>query len=181
MNNTKSAPAGNALRGNPGGKSGCPDIVVGNRGTCSRRSRSAVGVLLALLAGLLSASAPPYTIDWWTVDGGGGMDATGGPFVLSGTAGQPDAGILGGGILDGGFWGLIGPVPQGLSISRIGSNVFISWPSPSTGFNLQVCTDLGLNNWSYYSGPPNIQDNGTIKSLTLPATTTPRFFRLRNP
>jgi hypothetical protein len=47
-----------------------------------------------LLAGFFSASVQPYTIDWYTVDGGGGMNATGGSFTLSGTIGQPDAGIL---------------------------------------------------------------------------------------
>ncbi|MCX6911596.1 MAG: hypothetical protein NT167_00780 [Verrucomicrobia bacterium] len=46
---------------------------------------------MPLLAGSLTAFAPPYTIDWWTVDGGGG-DGTGGTFVVSGTVGQPDAG-----------------------------------------------------------------------------------------
>ena len=124
-------------------------------------------IWLSLLAGSLTALAPPYTIDWWTVDGGGG-DGTGGTFTLSGTAGQPDAGIMDGGVLVGGFWALIAPVPVELTITRIGANVFISWPSPSTGFNLQVCTDLVAGNWTYYAGPPNIQDNGVIKSLTVP-------------
>ena len=52
---------------------------------------------LPLLAGSLTAFAPPYTIDWWTVDGGGG-DGTGGTFIVSGTVGQPDAGILDDGV-----------------------------------------------------------------------------------
>lgn len=135
---------------------------------------------LPLIAGTLTALAPPYTIDWWTVDGGGG-DGSGGPFTVSGTAGQPDAGVMDGGVLDGGFWALIAPVPMDLSITRIGANVFISWPSPSTGFNLQVCTDLVAGNWTYYVGPPNVQDNGTIKSLTLPPTAVPHYYRLKNP
>lgn len=135
---------------------------------------------LPLLAGALAAQAQPFTIDWWTVDGGGG-DGSGGTFTLSGTAGQPDAGILGGGMLDGGFWALIAPVPQELTITRLGANVFISWPSPSTGFNLQVCTDLVAGSWTYYVGPPNIQDNGIIKSLTVPASATPHYYRLISP
>jgi hypothetical protein len=180
MNNRKSSQVRDALRRVPGRPAGRPCPAVGKRGPCGRVSLPAVGVLLALLAGLLSASAPPYTIDWWTVDGGGG-DGSGGTFTVSGTAGQPDAGILDGGVLDGGFWALIGPVPQELTITRIGANVFISWPSPSTGFNLQVCTDLVAGNWTYYAGPPNIQDNGVIKSLTLPPTATPHYYRLRNP
>lgn len=158
----------------------CPDPANRKHRICVCMSPRSLACALALMTGILSASAPPYTIDWWTVDGGGG-DGSGGTFTLSGTAGQPDAGILGGGTLDGGFWGLIGPVPTELTITLIGANVFISWPSPSTGFNLQVCTDLVAGNWSYYAGPPNIQDNGIIKSLTVPASATPHYYRLRNP
>jgi hypothetical protein len=74
---------------------------------------------LALLFVLLAASLPRaqrggptalaldgYDLSWWTVDGGGGA-AEGGPYSLTGTLGQPDAGVLSGGtyILGGGFWG----------------------------------------------------------------------------
>ena len=180
MNNGESVQSRDALRRVPDQPAGSPRAGVWRRWSCGSGSLKAMGVLLALLAGLLPALAPPYTIDWWTVDGGGG-DGSGGAFDLSGTAGQPDAGILGGGTLDGGFWGLIGPVPVGLTITRIGASVFISWPSPSTGFNLQVCTDVVLGNWTYYAGPPNIVDNGITKSLTLTPSATPHFYRLRNP
>jgi hypothetical protein len=46
-----------------------------------------------------------YAIDWWTVDGGGGV-SDGGEYTLQGTIGQPDAGSINGGdyTLDGGFW-----------------------------------------------------------------------------
>lgn len=41
-----------------------------------------------------------------TIDGGGVMNSSGGSFELSGTIGQPDAGVLVGGTfeLSGGFW-----------------------------------------------------------------------------
>jgi len=43
-------------------------------------------------------------IGQWTVDAGGGS-ASGGSFMVMGTAGQPDAGVLGGDYdLNGGFW-----------------------------------------------------------------------------
>ncbi len=47
-----------------------------------------------------------YEITWYTVDGGGAMNLTGGTYTLSGTAGQPDAGMQSGGsyALSGGFW-----------------------------------------------------------------------------
>lgn len=55
---------------------------------------------------LATAGEPAYRIDRSTIDGGGGMRATGGDFELSGTIGQPDAGAMNGGAfeLTGGFW-----------------------------------------------------------------------------
>jgi hypothetical protein len=48
-----------------------------------------------------------YSIEWYTIDGGGAMFSTGGSYSLGGSIGQPDAGSLGGGsyTLNGGFWG----------------------------------------------------------------------------
>jgi hypothetical protein len=50
--------------------------------------------------------AQQYSLDWWTVDGGGGT-STNSVYALTGTIGQPDAGVLSGGSfgLEGGFWG----------------------------------------------------------------------------
>ena len=54
------------------------------------RSRLPALAIVALsFAG--TADAQPYDVSWWTVDGGGGS-SSGGPYVLTGTAGQPDAG-----------------------------------------------------------------------------------------
>lgn len=66
-----------------------------------------VGTVLITLTLTASAQAQPYTIPWWTIDGGGG-NSTGGGYTLSGTIGQPDAGVMTGGgyILTGGFWGM---------------------------------------------------------------------------
>ena len=61
---------------------------------------------LATAAVCLPALADgPYTITWWTADGGGGTSAGGG-WTLSGTIGQPDAGsmIAPGWSVSGGFW-----------------------------------------------------------------------------
>ena len=66
-------------------------------------------LLIVLLSTSLVALAdgPGYTLDWWTVDGGGTTTGAGGGYSLGATAGQPDAGALSGGgyTLDGGFWG----------------------------------------------------------------------------
>jgi hypothetical protein len=70
-------------------------------------------VLLALGTALVwrapAARAEPaaaYSISWYTVDGGGGTSAGASGYSLTGTAGQPDAGILRASpyTLGGGFW-----------------------------------------------------------------------------
>jgi hypothetical protein len=47
-----------------------------------------------------------YEISWYTIDGGGAQDLSGGTYTLSGTVGQFDAGSQSGGsyALAGGYW-----------------------------------------------------------------------------
>src|SRR3977135_3203739 len=115
-------------------------------------------VLLLLV--VLSLAAPAlraqnYSIDWFTIDGGGGT-STGGVYSVSGTIGQPDAGTMSGGnyTIERGFWGIIAavqpPVAPLLSIARSGANVIVSWPSPSTGFSLQQNTNVNTMNWTSF-------------------------------
>ena len=62
--------------------------------------------LAVVLGGTLLAAADDFDVAWWTVDGGY-MPSAGGAFELSGTIGQPDAGVVmtGGDFsLVGGFW-----------------------------------------------------------------------------
>ena len=68
---------------------------------------------LALLAGALRMSAQTYTVDWFTIDGGGGF-CSGGEYTLEdGTIGQSDAGEMTGGgyTLLGGYWNTTGNEP----------------------------------------------------------------------
>jgi hypothetical protein len=62
-------------------------------------------ITLGSAVGVRAGSDGPYTLRWYTIDGGGGTSAGGG-YRLEGTAGQPDAGeMMGGGYrLLGGFW-----------------------------------------------------------------------------
>ena len=67
-------------------------------------------VILSLIAFLLLAvqavrAAGTYTLDWWTVDSGGGT-SQGGTYSLSGTVGQAEPGSLNGAnySLVEGFW-----------------------------------------------------------------------------
>ena len=67
---------------------------------------------LLLLAGAALANGPvtapaAYTLDWWTVDGGGGTGSdAGGQYELNDTICQPDASVWGNDdyTLVGGFW-----------------------------------------------------------------------------
>jgi len=51
------------------------------------------------------AHAQPYSIDWYTIDGGGGTSSSS-TYTISGTIGQHDAGLLIGPTytVQGGFW-----------------------------------------------------------------------------
>ena len=143
-------------------------------------------LFLSLLLPLVSSAQ--YSMDWSTIDGGGGT-STGGVYAISGTIGQPDASstpMTGGNFsLTGGFWSLLSviqtPGAPLLSILFTSTNTaMVSWPSSSTGFNLQQNTNgLGTLNWSnILSG---IQDNGTVKYLIVNPPTGSRFYRLFKP
>ncbi|USO00078.1 MAG: hypothetical protein H6810_05290 [Phycisphaeraceae bacterium] len=72
--------------------------------------------LMTITAALVTSSAlagPDYSINWYTIDGGGGTSAGGG-YTLSGTIGQHDASnaMTGGAYtLTGGFWAGVGAGP----------------------------------------------------------------------
>ncbi|MBE0543590.1 MAG: hypothetical protein IH623_19770 [Verrucomicrobia bacterium] len=142
-------------------------------------------LLISTLCFLLSAFAQ-FAIDWHTIDGGGGT-STGGVYSVTGTIGQPDAGAMSGGnyTLQGGFWGVTAAVqtPDAplLSILHTTTNtVAVSWPSPSTGWTLQVNTNSASSvNWSNVTS--GIQDSGTTKTLIVNPPAGSRFYRLFQP
>jgi hypothetical protein len=133
----------------------------------------------------LGAFAQSYSIDWFTIDGGGGT-STGGIYSVSGTIGQPDASTMNGGnyTLNGGFWGIIAAVQTPgaplLTITR--SNIFsiVSWPDTATGFRLENNSNLSITN-GWATAPQTRSTNGGQISVTVPATTGNNFYRLRNP
>ena len=71
--------------------------------TRNRMNTGAVAIVLMVVAP--KALAQDLEIRWYTIDGGGGV-STGNGLTVSGTVGQPDAGVLSGGdlTLSGGFW-----------------------------------------------------------------------------
>jgi hypothetical protein len=150
----------------------------------SPKMRPALAVLVwALTAAAVHAQS--YSIDWYKVAGGGGT-STGGVYTVSGTIGQHDAGgpMTGGNYsLVGGFWALYAVQTAGapvLSIKLTTTNTAqVYWPSPSTGYNLQVNTNLSTTNW--VTPAESVQDNGTIKFIIVNPPTGNRFYRLKNP
>ncbi len=87
----------------------------------------ALGV--TLLANVSPASAQSYSIDSFTIAGGGGI-SSGGAFSVSGTVGQPDAGTMSGGSysLAGGFWDVIqppSPVGSVIKVRVVGNEVHL--------------------------------------------------------
>ena len=141
-------------------------------------------ILLAVMS-WSRCQAQTYSIDWFTIDGGGGT-STGGVYSISGTLGQPDAGHMSAGnfTLDGGFWGILAalqsPGAPNLTIQLTATNtVMISWPSPSTGFNLQQNTDLTTATWVTPS--ESVTDNGTLKFIIVNPPAGNRFYRLSKP
>jgi hypothetical protein len=131
----------------------------------------------------IRASAQNYSIDWSTIDGGGGT-STGGVYSVTGIIGQPDAGAMSGGnyTLQGGFWGLITAVQTPgaplLTITRSGNSVKVSWPYPSTGWTLEQTPDLASPGWSTSGG---VSNDGTDNFITLTSPTGNLFFRLHKP
>jgi len=136
--------------------------------------------LIALFASsTISAIAQDYQIDWHTISGGGGS-SSGGPYTLSGTIGQADAGTLSGGnyVVEGGFWGVIAAIQQPgapiLHIERSGLDVIISWDSSVSNFFLQESGTASPLSWGNSL-------TGNTNPIIIPALGANRFYRLTKP
>jgi hypothetical protein len=74
------------------------------RNTIKAVARSAIGIILLTMF-VSSTVSGEYEINWYTIDGGGGL-SSGGLYTLTGTIGQPDSAYSVGGNYEllGGFW-----------------------------------------------------------------------------
>ncbi len=140
------------------------------------------GTVVAVLMTALAACAQSYSVDWYSIDGGGGT-STGGVYSVAGTIGQPDAGHMSGGnySLDSGFWGIIAAVQTPgapfLSVSRTATNtVLVSWPYPSTGFGLQQNGAVSATGWAGVTNAP-VQVGERWQVIVQPPAGN-RFYRL---
>ena len=121
-----------------------------------------------------------YAVDWHTIDGGGGT-STGGAYSVSGTIGQPDAGVTmtnGQYSITGGFWALQAIQTPGaplLSIVASGpGQATISWEPDSPGWLLQETTSLNPTNWMNSA-------SGSTNPIVVPVAFPTKFYRLVEP
>jgi hypothetical protein len=139
------------------------------------------GLLIEL--GVSSAPGQNYSIDWYKVSGGGGT-STSSVYSVGGTIGQHDAGgpMTGGNYsLTGGFWSLYAMQTPGAPVLNIKltttNTAMVYWPSFSTGYNLQVNTNLATTNW--VTPAESVTDSGTIKYILVNPPVGDRFYRLK--
>jgi hypothetical protein len=147
------------------------------------RSLALVVALVCLVPGLRAQS---FSLDWFSVDGGGGT-SSGGGYSVSGTIGQPDAGVMSGGsfTLQGGFWSLPSTAPLAgaptLSVTQSDGVVRIAWAHTATGWVLESTPALSGVGLAWTPVNLSYQNDGSNFYLTFNAPSGDLFFRLRNP
>jgi len=72
------------------------------------------------------------------------------------------------------------PIPK-LELSPAGANFTLSWIVPSTNFVLQQSSDLTTTNWVTVTNAPILNLANLHNEVTLPASVTSTFFRLKTP
>jgi hypothetical protein len=137
--------------------------------------------LISFLLLFASLAHAQYTIDWHTIDGGGGT-STGGVYSLSGTIGQPDAGPTmtnGQYSVTGGFWAL----PQAVQVTNapiltivaaLPGQATISWSPNTPGFVLQQTAALSPSNWTNSL-------SGATNPIVVSTTLRTKVYRLFKP
>ena len=143
-------------------------------------TKLSAAVLATLCLASLGVALAQYAIDWHTIDGGGGT-SVGGMYSVSGTIGQPDAGLpMSGGTysLTGGFWAAFAIQTPGAPLLCIEAGgpgqATVSWTPDDAGWRLQEATSLVLGNWvDSASGPTN--------PVTVPVSAPTTFYRLFKP
>lgn len=122
-----------------------------------------------------------YSINWFTIDGGGGT-STGGVYSVSGTIGQPDAGgpmTNGQYSVTGGFWALptaiqVGGAPTLSIVPAAPGQATISWTPNTPGYVLQETWVLSPANWTN-------SVSGATNPINVPAVVPTKFYRLFKP
>ncbi len=141
---------------------------------------------VAALFAVPSLDAQNYSINWYTVSGGGGTSAGAdgtNSYSVTGTIGQPATATMAGGAysLTGGFWSFLAAVQTPgspmLTIARSGKQAVISWNASAGGFALQQTSTLATNAWSLSSAL--LTTNGSTISASVSITNGGyQYFRL---
>ena len=147
------------------------------------KSTKVLLVLVVVAIRLTPLFAQNYAINWHTVGGGGGT-SSGGIYSLSGTIGQPEAGVLTGAQFElvGGFWSVLSCVQSAVFpvltvYVTTNDAVVVAWPcSTSSSIVLQECTNIYAPDWVAPSQP--IVYDGITKSVTIKSPAGSLFFRL---
>jgi hypothetical protein len=134
--------------------------------------------------------AQSYSLDWWTVDGGGGP-STVGAYSVGGSIGRPDAGTMSGTNASGQTFALVGgfgsviaavqtPGAPCLTLFRTATNtVVVSWPAPAEGWVLESTNALPGISAPWPQIPPPYQTNGANRQFTESSPTGNEFYHLR--
>jgi len=174
-----------------GGKQGATPLSDANRSerwppcrrALSARSRTLQSVIgLGLLTGALCLRTlgQSYSIDWHTIDNGGG-NSSGGSYSLSGTIGQHDGSspMTGGNYsLTGGFWALYAVQTPGAPTLNIvpatPGHATVSWTPDAPGWVLQETLNLSSTNWMNSA-------SGSTNPVVVPVNSAAKFYRLHKP
>ena len=145
----------------------------------------AVVFIIGSALGAFQSSAQNYAINWYKIAGGGGTSSNS-QFVVSGTIGQPDAGVTmtgGSYALTGGFWTFAAVQTPGaplLNVAQNGPNsVLVWWLANDTIFKLQTNSTPVSASWINYTNP--IASSGGTNSVTISPPRGNLFFRLAFP
>jgi hypothetical protein len=148
----------------------------------------AIAIVGAALVFPRALQAQIYSINWYTIGGGGGASSgTSGTntYTVTGTIGQPGTSTMSGGVysITGGFWSILAAVQTSgaplLSVVRSGTQAIISWSAPATGFVLEQSSSLLPGSWS--TNTATLSTNSGVMSVSVPVTTGYQYFRLYNP
>ena len=141
--------------------------------------------IFALFILPLATSAQNYNIDWYKIAGGGGT-STGSVYSVSGTIGQPDAGVAmtgGNYSVTGGFWSLFAVQTPGAPTLRIflttTNTAVVEWPVSDLDWKLRWTLSLSSAQVVWMEQP--YSTNSTSSWFIQPAPTGNRFYQLHKP
>ena len=145
-----------------------------------KRNSVLAALVLGLLAFTRAAYAQSFSIDWFTIAGGGGT-STGGAYAVSGTIGQADTGEWSGGnfAIEGGFWSVPptlptpGPAQGQIFVTNDGDNTIGKYTTSGATVNASLIgTALGQPYGVALSGTDLFiaMNNNTVVKYTTTGT-----------